>query len=210
VVPTVLLTVLVALAAGGSSRWVADRRWVRPFLVAALVPGVVMSWSVVVGRQLASDEDGRMVDGVVAAITGQNVVRAESPLWRAQTVADDINRLGGALPGAVLTDTSSTDAVVAAAARPELFVVPADRDFLAVVADPALFGVRYVLLRGPATPGDAVARAYPDLFGRTDHPLARPIRTWGRPEDPAGQFRLFAVRSPRGTPRATPTEVPGR
>ena len=210
VVPTVLLTVLVALAAGGSSTWISGRRWVRPFLVAALVPGVVMSWSVVVGRQLGSAEDGRMVEGVVAAATGGRVVRGESALWRAQVVAADINRLGGAVPGAVLTDTSSTDAVVAASPRPELFVVPADRDFLAVVADPALFGVRYVLLRGPATPGDAVVRAYPDLFGRTDHPLARPIRTWGRPEDPAGQFRLFAVRSPRGTPRATPTEVPGQ
>ncbi|MFM7062377.1 MAG: hypothetical protein ACKO04_02625 [Actinomycetes bacterium] len=210
VVPAVLLSVLVALAAGGASAWVADRRWVRPLLVAALVPGVVMSWSTVAARDLASTDDGRLLDGAVAAATGQPVARGESPLWRAQRVAADINRLGGAAPGAVLTDTSSTDAVLAASPRPDLFVVPADRDFLAVVADPAIFGVRYVLLRGPSTPGDAVVRAYPDLWDRTDHPLARPIRSWGRPEDPAGQFRLFAVRSPRVEPRATPTEVPGR
>jgi hypothetical protein len=210
VVPTVLLTVLVALAAGGSSTWISSRRWVRPVLVAALVPGVVLSWSVVARSQLGAADDGRMLEGVVAAATGGRVVRGDSALWRAQVVAADINRLGGALPGAVLTDTSSTDAVVAASPRPELFVVPADRDFLPVVADPALFGVRYVLLRGPATSGDAIARAYPDLYDRADHPLARPIRTWGRQEDPAGQFRLFAIRSPRGTPRATPTEVPGQ
>ncbi len=210
VVPTVLLTVLVALAAGGTSSWVAARRWVRPLLVAALVPGVALSWTVVAGRQLGATEDGRLVDGFVAAVRGTQVVRSESPLWRAQAVAQDINRLGGATAGAVLTDTSSTDAVLAASPRPELFVVPADRDFLSVVADPAVFGVRYVLLRGPATPGDAVVRAYPDLWDRADHPLARPIRTWGRAEDPAGQFRLFAVRSPRGAPRPTPTEEPGQ
>ena len=89
-------------------------------------------------------------------------------------------------------------------------MVPSDRDFLPVVADPAVFGVRYLLLRSPATPGDALAREFPELWGRTTDPVARLVRSWGDPEDPAGAYRLFAVRDPRGRPRATPTEEPGR
>ena len=57
---------------------------------------------------------------------------------------------------------------------------------------------------------DSSIRGLPMPHNSLEGSRAETIRTWGRAEDPAGQFRLFAVRSPRGAPRPTPTEEPGQ
>jgi len=210
VVPAVVLAGAAAIAAGGSSAWVSARGSLRPLLILSLIPGVLMSWSTVSRGDLGSEDDQLLLDGIAEVASGSPVDASESVLELAGLVAANINEFRKVAPGAVLTDTSSTSAVVAAAKRPELFVIPSDRDFLPVVADPALFGIRYVLLRSPATPGDAVVRAYPKLWNSTADPLARRVRSWGNPEDSTGEFRLFEIKNPRGEPRATPTEEPGR
>jgi hypothetical protein len=121
-------------------------------------------------------------------------------------VARDIDRRPDVLPGAVLTDTSSTFAVVAAAPRAEDYLIPSDRDFEAVVADPATFGVRYLLLRGPATPGDALVHEHPGLWADDGAPVARLVQRWGDVDDRAGEYRLYAVDHPTARPRPHPEE----
>jgi hypothetical protein len=106
----------------------------------------------------------------------------------------------------VLTDTSSTFAVVVAARRPELYIIPSDRDFEAVVSDPATFGVRYLLLHSPATPGDALVRQFPTLWGQAGAPIAQLVRTWGDEADRAGEYRLYAIDDPAPRTRATPED----
>lgn len=71
----------------------------------------------------------------------------------------------GAGEGEILTDTASSFPIVANAERASTFVVPADRDFERVVADPAAFGVRYLLVPDPAMAGyDALNASRPKLF----------------------------------------------
>jgi hypothetical protein len=103
-------------------------------------------------------------------------------------VAADLDAM--ALPeGAVLTDAAYAFGVVLASDRPKQFVITPDRDFAAVLSDPAAHGVRYLLLsaRGAA---DAVRN---ERFG-TD-PEAVPttgVRTW---HDASGglQWTLLAL-----------------
>jgi len=209
VITAVVLSGLAAMAAGGRSHWVRTHRSARFVVVALLVPGVVLSWSTVVDGRLGADIDTVVVDGFSSVVQGRPVDRRDSEIWLAQRVARDIDGMPGVVPGAVLTDLASTSPVIGAAPRADVYVVPPDRDFLATVADPALYGVRYVLLRGPALVGDAVVRAYPALLTNTE-PMARSVRTWGSPSHRAGQYQLFKISAPRGRPRATPTEEFGQ
>ncbi|MFM7068371.1 MAG: hypothetical protein ACKOYM_02820, partial [Actinomycetes bacterium] len=205
VVPAVVLSGMLAVTVGGSPESMFGRGAGRLIVAALLLPGVIMSWSTVARGALGSADDRRLVQGLSAVIGDRPVRRSDSALWLGQRVASDIDALPGAEPGAVLTDLSSTFSVVAAAKRPELYIVPSDRDFLAVVADPRIFGVRYVLLRSGATAGDAGVRAYPNLWAGTD-PLARLVRRWRSGSPALGEFRLFKIIGPQGSPRATPTQ----
>lgn len=206
VTSAVVLSSALALVASGSWAWVEARRWVRPVAVLALVPGVVLSFSVVRSGALGADGDRQFVDGATAALHGGRPPEGASLMRRAQRVARDIDRRDRVAPGAVLTDTSSTFAVVAAAPRPEVYVVPPDRDFEAVVADPATFGIRFVLLRGPAAPGDAVLAAHPTIWKENGAPIGQLVQTWGEVSDPAGQFRLYRVDDAARRTRPTPDE----
>jgi 4-amino-4-deoxy-L-arabinose transferase-like glycosyltransferase len=76
-------------------------------------------------------------------------------------VAGDIDRLG-LYRGAVLLDVAVGNAVVLQSAHPDWFVITPDRDFERILADPATFGVRYLLVSN--NPLDAVNRAYPGLY----------------------------------------------
>jgi len=64
------------------------------------------------------------------------------------------------------TATPCVPFIVLRSLRPRQFVITNDRDFAAVLADPATFGARYLLV--PAKGGygdlDALNRAYPSLF----------------------------------------------
>jgi len=52
---------------------------------------------------------------------------------------------------------------VLVSAAPRQFIVTSDDQFDAALADPAAFGVRYLVVPGPGG-SDAVNRAYPSLY----------------------------------------------
>ncbi|MFZ4518088.1 MAG: glycosyltransferase family 39 protein [Microthrixaceae bacterium] len=205
VITGVMITALLALVAAGSWDWVRSHRWVRVPAVLSLLPGLVLSVPVVMGGHLGAGDEYLVYQAVERGLDGRRIPADESILLRGRTVAEAVDRVPGVVAGAILTDTSSTSAVVAAAPRPEVYVIPSDRDFEAVVADPAAFGVRYLLLRAPATPGDAVVASHPRLMTDTD-PGFRRIREWGDRGDPSGQYLLYEVDSVVGRPRPVPSE----
>lgn len=200
----VLAGLLAALLTGGSSRPGAPSL-LRVVAVLSLVPGIVLSWSVILGGELGSADDRVTVDAVVAGWRSESLPTSLSVLRRAAEVASAIDELDDATPGSVLTDASSTFAVVSASDDPTSYIIPSDRDFEAVVSDPRTFGVRFVLLRLPASTGDAVVAAHPGLVDGTA-PDFDEVRSWGEDGDPAGRYVLLRVLNPRGEPRPTPDE----
>ncbi len=199
----VLSGVLAMVLTGASSTRTAG--WLRPVAVCCLLPGVLWSWAVVTSGDLGARDDQLVVDAMRTVRDGGEVAESDSVIARGQAVAADVDDVPDARAGSVLTDASSTYAVVAAAERPEVFIIPSDRDFEAVVSDPATFGVRYVLLRLPSSAGDAVIAAHPGLATDQDANFER-VRTWGEDGDDAGRYVLYRVLNPRGEPRPTPDE----
>ncbi len=204
VVGAVVLSGVLAMILTGTSG-TRSASWLRPLAVCCLLPGVVWSWAVVTSGELGARDDQLMVDSLRTVSEGGEVAEADSVVARGQTVAAGVLAEPDVEPGSVLTDASSTFAVVSAAARPEVFIIPSDRDFEAVVSDPATFGVRFVLLRVPASAGDAVVAAHPGLATDQDPGFER-VRSWGEDGDDAGRYVLYRVLNPRGEPRPTPDE----
>jgi hypothetical protein len=68
--------------------------------------------------------------------------------------------------GSVLVDDFLGFVIVMASEHPDQFVITPDRDFQAILADPAQAGVRYVLVPPDRDLGslDAVNRAYPHIY----------------------------------------------
>ncbi len=68
-------------------------------------------------------------------------------------------------PGSVLIDAGAASALLAGAVKRNRFLTNADLTWLAAVADPARFGVDYMMVSdGTGLAGDALDRAYPRLF----------------------------------------------
>ncbi|MFM7509613.1 MAG: glycosyltransferase family 39 protein [Actinomycetota bacterium] len=177
----------------------------RPLAVACLVPGLVLSWTAVTIGDLGARDDQLMIDGLGTVWDGGVVDERNSVIARGESVAAAIDEIDGVVPGAVVTDASSTFAVISAAPRPEVYVIPSDRDFLAVVADPAAFGVRFALLRLPSSAGDSLVAQHPGLTSNQDRAFGA-LRTFGEDGDDAGRYVLYRVVNPRGEPRPTPDE----
>ncbi len=205
VVGAVVLSALLAALLAGSGGAIGGSRMLRVLAVLSLVPGLVLSWTVVLDSDLGSADDRSTVDAIVAGATGERIEESRSVLYRAAAVAADLDDVPDATAGSILTDASSTFAVVSASAEPSVFIIPSDRDFEAVVSDPATFGVRYVLLKFPASSGDAVVAAHPGLLTDQDAGFER-VRTWGDDGDTSGRYALYRVLNPRGEPRPTPDE----
>ena len=200
VICAVALTSLLAMVASGGPAGAGGRTWLRPLAVAMLIPGLLLSWGVAISGDLGATDDRDMIDGLRTAVAGDRVPESQSIIERGRRVAADIGRRDDVVPGAVLTDTSSTFAVVSAAPTPEDYIIPSDRDFEPVAQAPATFGVRYVLLRLPASSGDAVVREHPGLASNQDAAFER-VQVWGTDGDAAGQFVLYRVLNPTGEPR---------
>ena len=99
-----------------------------------------------------------------------------------------------ALPrGAVLIDVARGYPVVLQSKRPEQFVITPDRDFRATVADPAAFGVRYILVPTVVDGGqlDAVGRAHAGIYA-DGAGIARLEREFGSAGESSG-WRLYTV-----------------
>jgi hypothetical protein len=64
--------------------------------------------------------------------------------------------------GSVLLDATDGFAIILAARDPSTYVITPDRDFKATLADPALWGVRYILVA--PTSNHVIERTYPHIY----------------------------------------------
>jgi hypothetical protein len=100
--------------------------------------------------------------------------------------------------GDVLVDVFLGFPIVLESSNPRQFVITTDRDFKAVVTDPQIFDVRYILV--PPTGGlgslDAIKRQWPGIYesGGAIGTLVHEFRVPGTSE--AFRWRLYAVEGP--------------
>ena len=101
----------------------------------------------------------------------------------------DLDRLN-LPPGSVLLDTFEGNPIVLNSSNPSQFVITSDRDFQAVVDDPAAFRVQYVLVPPPTGLGglDSINRAHPGFF-ENGAGMATLVREYG----PASVWRLYRI-----------------
>lgn len=93
--------------------------------------------------------------------------------------------------GSVLIDVARGYPVVLQSRKPSQFVITPDRDFRAVVADPAAFGVRYILVTVGGAQLDAIGKTYPGIYD-DGAGVARLEREFGDPGETAG-WRLYSM-----------------
>jgi hypothetical protein len=116
----------------------------------------------------------------------------EGQLEISRRVAADLDR--ESLPaGSVLVDDFLGARIVVASDNPHQFVITSDRDFQAVLSDPTLTGVKFVVVPLPQGLGlaDAVNRQYPEMYANGAG-LATLVREYVNPE---GNFawRLYRL-----------------
>lgn len=97
-------------------------------------------------------------------------------------------------PGSVLIDVAFGFPIVLQSRQPDVFVITPDRDFPAVVADPAAFGVRYLVVAPAYSYGqvDAVERSQPGMYD-TGAGIADLVKQFGS-GDINSTWRLYQLR----------------
>jgi hypothetical protein len=174
--------------------------------VVALVPGIVLTAALTSGGEYGHVDAERLRPAVDQVLEGRSPKHA-STMGSGATIAADVEALGDVEAGSVLCDAASCFAVLANAPRPEVYVIPADRDFEPLVADPARFGVRYLLVPSPGGSNyDAVTASHPGIWEGDAEAAGRLVREWGDDDDPRGHWRLYAVDDPVGRPSPHPDE----
>ena len=136
-------------------------------------------------------EEAPKIAGLVA---GNSLMPGER---RQFLVAGEIARYLDAqdLPrGSVVVDVALGFWIVLQSEDPEQFVITPDRDFERVIADPATFDARYLLISPPYGLGGlaALERAHPGLY-ETGAGIAELSREFRNPTDGAVAWRLFEV-----------------
>jgi len=207
VVVGVVLCTALAMVIGGMSQ-PRSSPWLRVAALAALVPGILWTTSVVQHDQLAPFDQADAFEAVAAGFDGESLPDERSPLRIGQQVAADIDALTDVAPGTVLMDQAS-NYVWGAAPRANLYVVPQDRDFEPAVSAPADFGIRYLLLIGGSN-ADQVSAQFPSLWDSTSSPVAVLVDEWGSEDQPTSHYRLFEVVDPDPRNRARPDPEFGR
>ena len=99
--------------------------------------------------------------------------------------------------------------VLPAAPRPNVYVVPSDRDFEPALSAPDNFGIRYVLLV-EGSGADQVAGQYPTMWDGGAGGVAKQVAEWGDDEEPKTHYRLFKINDPDPRNRAKPDPEFGR
>ncbi len=199
-ISAVVLSGLLVLVLGPAAAWL---RWLA---VAALVPGVLVSTTVMRSGDLGTVDDVDAVRQLEAVVAG-DADRNEAWLGRAARIAADIDAMPDVEAGAVICDASVCFPVLANAPRPEAYVIPSDRDFQPIAANPGRFGVRYILLGDPGSTGaDAIVANFPGIWDAEGAPIAEVVKEWGDEDEPRTHYRLLRIKEPKGDPRPRPTE----
>jgi hypothetical protein len=161
-------------------------------VLAALLAGLPRTASALTDARLAREES-MVLTGVLRPEQATPLQRGT--LRRMAEYRDVAGYLDGLdLPeGAVLLDAAGGFGIIVASRHPRQFVITPDRDFPAVLVDPAGNDVRYLLTRGVKTSvNDAVYEAYPGLVAGTE-PVARLERTFEGVRTDAEPWKLFRV-----------------
>jgi hypothetical protein len=155
------------LASAGSMAAAATRATARGFLIVLTL--ALLATSVPAG--MATVQAGDLAREEAPAIKGLGAtLPADMPSERHQyRVARDVASYldGRDLPdGSVVIDVALGFWVVLQSDRPKQFVITPDRDFEAVVADPAAFGAKYLLVSPSAGMGSLslITRTHPGLY----------------------------------------------
>jgi len=184
VVPLVTLLVGLGLASG-------RRSWLGP-LAAGLM--LLVAVPTTFGAMLTA-QTGQEERPVLRTIAGRPTPGASASTALAMTVARYLD--GRALgDGSVLVDSFTGFPVILASRAPRQFIITSDRDFALAVANPAAYGVRYLLVPAPADGNslgslDALNHAFPGLWpsaaasGGLEHEFAGP--------DKRVEWRLYRV-----------------
>jgi hypothetical protein len=176
VVPLVTVLVGLGLAAGRRSR------------LGPLAAGLMLLVAVptTIGAMLTA-QTGQEERPVLRAIAGQSTPGVSASTATATTVAQYLD--GRSLAdGSVLVDSFTGFPVILASRAPRQFIITSDRDFALAVANPASYGVRYLLVPAPADGNslgslDTLNRAFPGLWpsgaasGALEHEFAGPGKT---------------------------------
>lgn len=111
-------------------------------------------------------------------------------------IADYLEGLGLA-ESSVITDTVYGFAVLAASHEPKMFVIPSDPDFTALLNEPSLGGIRYLLAVPPEGRGqsDALNLRYPTLY-ETGADIATLELEIPNDGDSQPNWRLYRVNEP--------------
>jgi hypothetical protein len=98
--------------------------------------------------------------------------------------------------GSVLVDTFSAVPIVLSSRHPEQFVITSDRDFKITLADPSLWGVKYLLDQPPVGLGrlNAVNREFPTLY-ETGRPVGKLVRQFTNRGNPRPSWRMYEIGS---------------
>ncbi len=163
----------------------------------ALVTGAVAAVALSMGFGLETVEnpvsDRQVAPVVQALVNGTALPASAHPLVVDQEVVAylDARHLP---PGSVLMDDFIGYPIEMLSANPRQFVITSDSDFQQVLADPATFHVRYVLIPPPRGLGllDAVNRDYPGAYA-TGKGIGKLVKTFTDPSGYATDWRLYRV-----------------
>ena len=199
VVPLVTLAAGALLARLNRRHAMASVRWPANFLITGVILALV-ALGLPAGLSAMHDQRvGRGTSDKVRLLVGSDSMQSEAVVsWQRQHEAAralDRHLDGLALPsGSVLIDVAFGFPVVLQSRQPDIFVITPDRDFPAVLADPAVFGVGYVVVTPPLGYGqvDAIERAYPGMYA-TGAGIADFVQQFGSGGD-LGSWRLYQVR----------------
>src|SRR5512143_114576 len=98
--------------------------------------------------------------------------------------------------GSVVVDVALGFWIVLQSRHPEQFVITPDRDFERVVADPAAFGARYLVVSPPygVAALSALEREHPGLY-LTGGGIATLVTAFGNPDQGGVAWRIYRVDS---------------
>jgi hypothetical protein len=162
-------------------------------LIAAGLLGTLVLGLLTVEDPVAEAANPSVAPAVQALVTGARMPPSAYPLTVDQQVAAylDAQRLPA---GSVLMDDFSGYGIEMLSNNPLQFVITSDRDFQQVLADPAAFDVKYVLLPPPTNLGklDAINRAYPGAYA-SGKGIGVLVRTFKATYASGTDWRLYRV-----------------
>ena len=163
--------------------------------VAALLPpaaGVLLASSAMLSPALGREE----VRQLGGALGGASRAELLSPERQTYELGGEVARELDARhlqDGSVLIDVATGFPVVLRSSNPRQFVITPDRNFEAAVADPASFGIQYIVIPARSSLGalDAISRRHPLLYSNGDG-IAQLLREFD--SDAGMTWRLYRVK----------------